>query len=58
MLTRIQGAKDPTQLQQLQQRLDQMGAQMPADMKPALDYVRTKLQSRLTELGDTNGKKE
>jgi predicted Zn-dependent peptidase len=58
MLSRIQGAKDPAQLQQMQSRLDQMGAQMPAEMKPALEYVRTKLQSRLTELGDTSGKKE
>jgi predicted Zn-dependent peptidase len=58
MLTRIQGAKDPAQLQQMQSRLDQMGAQMPSEMKPALEYVRTELQRRLTELGDANGKKE
>ena len=58
MLTRIQDAKDPAQLQQMQSRLETMGAQLPQEMKPALDYVRAKLQSRLAELDAATGKKE
>jgi predicted Zn-dependent peptidase len=59
MVTRIQGATDAAQIQQMLSRIDAMSGQMPAEMKPAMDYVRSKAQSRLTELGQSNpGRKE
>ena len=58
MLTQIRSSKDPNQLQQMLGRLEQRSSQAPPEMKPALDYIRAKVQSRLAELGEGAGKKE
>lgn len=50
MLTRINAATDKAQIQQMLARMDQMSGQMPAEMKPALDYVRAKAEARMSEL--------
>src|SRR5262249_2021026 len=50
MLGRIDSATDAAQVQQLIGRLDQMGAQVPAEMKPALDYVRARAEARILAL--------
>jgi predicted Zn-dependent peptidase len=52
MLTRIDGATDPAQVQQMMERLDQMGGQMPPEMKPALDLIRAKAQAKLNSLSN------
>jgi predicted Zn-dependent peptidase len=49
-LARIAASTDPAQLQQMLARMDQMGAQAPENMKPGLDYVKTRIQARLVEL--------
>jgi len=49
-LARIASANDPAQLQQMLARMDQMGAQVPENMKPGIDYVKTRIQARLAEL--------
>lgn len=49
-LARVAQAKDAAQLQQMLQRMDAMGAQVPENMKPGLDYVKAKIQARLAEL--------
>jgi len=51
-LSRIAASTDPAQLQQMLQRMEQMGTQVPAEMKPGVDYVKTRIQARLAELGD------
>jgi predicted Zn-dependent peptidase len=50
MVARIEGTSDPVQIQQILERLDQMGGGMPPEMKPALDYIRAKAQARITLL--------
>lgn len=50
MLSRIDSATDPAQIQQMLTRLDQMGGQAPPEMKPALDLVRTRAEARLQQL--------
>ncbi len=55
LLQRLQAAKDPAQVQQFLGRLDLMGGQLPAELKPALDYIRQKAQARLAELGAAGG---
>jgi hypothetical protein len=50
MLTRIETATDPAQIQQMLGRLDQMGGQAPPEMKPALDLVRARAEARLQQL--------
>jgi predicted Zn-dependent peptidase len=50
MLARIDSAKDAGELQQILTRLDSMGAQVPPNMKPALDLVRSRAQSRIDQL--------
>ncbi len=50
MLARIDGMTDAAQVQKLLERLDQMGGQVPPEMKPALDLVRAKAQARLSAL--------
>jgi predicted Zn-dependent peptidase len=50
LVARIDGATDPAQIQQMLERLDQMGGQMPPEFKPALDYVRARAQERITLL--------
>ncbi len=49
-LGRVAQAKDAAQLQQMLTRMEAMGAQVPAEMKPGLDYVKAKIQARLAEL--------
>jgi zinc protease len=49
-LSRIAASSDPAQLQQMMTRMEQMGAQAPENMKPGVDYVKTKIQARLAEL--------
>ena len=53
-LSRLAQAKDAAQLQQMLQRMEQMGAQVPEAMKPGLDYVKAKIQARLAELDAVN----
>jgi len=50
MLGRIDSATDAAQVQQVLGRLDQMSAQIPPEMKPAIDYVRAKAEERIVEL--------
>jgi predicted Zn-dependent peptidase len=50
MLAQIQSAKDPVKLEQAITQMDAMGAQMPPEMKPALDYIKSKAQQKLDEL--------
>ena len=50
MVARINGATDPAQVQQMLDRLDQMGGQAPPEFKPAFDYIRTKAQEKITQL--------
>ncbi len=50
MLSRIQAATDPAQIQQMLGRLEQMGGQAPPEMKPALDYIRARAEARLQQL--------
>jgi hypothetical protein len=50
-IARLQGTSDPAQIQQMLDRLDQNAAQIPPEMKPAMDLIRAKAQARLTELG-------
>ena len=50
MLSRIDAATDPAQLQQMLTRLEQMGGQTPPEMKPALDLVRTRAEAKLAQL--------
>ncbi len=54
---RIQGTTDAAQLQGMMGRIESMGAQMPPEMKPALDYIRLKAQARLAELNASGDKK-
>jgi predicted Zn-dependent peptidase len=49
-ISRLQGLKDRSQIQQMLGQMDQMGAQAPAEMKPAIDYIKSKAQARLDEL--------
>lgn len=49
-LGRIAASTDPAQLQQMLQRMEQMGAQAPENMKAGLDYVKSRIQARLAEL--------
>jgi predicted Zn-dependent peptidase len=52
MLTRIDGMTDAAQVQKMLERLDAMGAQVPPEMKPAMDLVRTKAQAKLNSLSN------
>ena len=52
MLTRIDGMTDVAQVQKLLERLELMGAQVPPEMKPALDLVRAKAQAKLNLLSN------
>ena len=50
MLSRIDSATDPAQIQQMLTRLDQMGGQSPPEMKPALDLVRSRAEAKIQQL--------
>ena len=49
-LPRINAAKDPALLEQMLSRMDQMGAMVPPEAKPALDFLKVKITKRLDEL--------
>jgi hypothetical protein len=49
-LSKLDAMTDPSEVQEMLQRIESMGAQMPPEMKPAMDYVRDKAQQKLTEL--------
>jgi predicted Zn-dependent peptidase len=49
-LSRIDGATDVAQVQKILDRIEQMGGQMPPEMKPALDIIRAKALARITQL--------
>ena len=55
MLGRIESATDAAQLTQMLTRIDQMGAQIPPEMKPAMEYVRAKCQARIDQLNANAG---
>jgi hypothetical protein len=38
--------------------IEQRSSQASPEMRPALDYIRVKVQSRLAELGEGSEKKE
>ncbi len=50
MLAQIAAAKDPAKLEQAIAQMDGMAAQMPPEMKPAMDYIKSKAEQRLAEL--------
>ncbi len=52
MLARIDAMTDAAQVQKMLERLDTMGAQVPAEMKPAMDLVRAKAQAKLNSLSN------
>lgn len=49
-LAKLEGMKDPAEVQQMLQRMESMGERVPPEMKPAMDYLKEKAQQRLTEL--------
>ncbi|HPF69551.1 MAG TPA: pitrilysin family protein [Candidatus Krumholzibacteria bacterium] len=49
-LSRLDGMTSADEVNQMLGRLDEMGGRMPPEMKPALDYVRTKAQEKLAAL--------
>jgi len=57
ILTRIGGAKDADEVQQILARLEQMAAQTPPEMKPALELIRSKAQARIAELSGASGRR-
>jgi predicted Zn-dependent peptidase len=57
MLGRIDAATDAAQIQQMLARIDQMGAQAPAEMKPAMDLVRARAEARIATLNANAAKK-
>jgi predicted Zn-dependent peptidase len=50
MLARIDGAKDKAELEQMLGRIDTMSGQLPPAMKPAMDLVRSRIQTRIDQL--------
>ena len=52
MIARIDGMTDAAQVQRLLERLDQMGGQMPPEMKPALEVIRARAQAKLASLSN------
>ncbi len=52
-LTRLKGMTDPAQVQEMIGHLEARAAQMPPEMKGAMDYLKAKAQARLTELQAT-----
>jgi predicted Zn-dependent peptidase len=49
-LSRLATTQDASQVQALITQMDAMSSQATPEMKPALDYVKTKAQARLSEL--------
>ncbi|HKQ57606.1 MAG TPA: pitrilysin family protein [Candidatus Eisenbacteria bacterium] len=50
MLGRIDSATDAAQVQQMLGRMDQMAAQVPPEMKPAMDLVRARAEAKIQQL--------
>jgi predicted Zn-dependent peptidase len=50
MLGRIDSATDAAQVQQMLGRMDQMAAQVPPEMKSAIDLVRARAEAKLAQL--------
>jgi predicted Zn-dependent peptidase len=54
-LAKLDEMKDPAEVQEMIQRMEQMGERVPPEMKPAMDYMKKKAQEKLTELeGESN----
>lgn len=51
-LTRIESSEDTAQLQQMLAQMSQMEAQAPAEMKPAIDYLKGRVEARIATLSD------
>ena len=49
-LDRLDGMTEPSEVQEMLGRLESMGANMPPEMKPAMDYVKEKAEAKLAEL--------
>lgn len=49
-LANIEKQDDPAKLQQMLAQMNQMGAQVPAEMKPAVDYLKGKVEARIASL--------
>jgi predicted Zn-dependent peptidase len=56
MLAQIKTSTDKDKLQQMITRLDAMAGQVPPEMKPAMDYVKTQAQQRIDQLNGDSGK--
>jgi predicted Zn-dependent peptidase len=54
-LTQIEKAEDPALLQEMLARMAQLEAQVPPEMKPAIDYVKSKAEERLSALSAADG---
>ena len=46
----IEGETDPAKLQEMVAQMQQMGAQAPAEMKPALELILKRAGARLSAL--------
>jgi predicted Zn-dependent peptidase len=50
MLAQVAASTDASKLEQMLSQMDAMGAQVPPDMKPAVDYVKTQVQKRIDQI--------
>ncbi len=49
-LKRLEGMTEPAEVEEMLGRLEMMGARMPDEMKPAMDYIRGRAEEKLAEL--------
>jgi predicted Zn-dependent peptidase len=49
-VAKLDGMTDPTEVQEMLDRLDSFGDRMPPQMKPAMDYIRGRAQEKLATL--------
>ncbi len=54
---RLQAVEDPERLRQMLGQMESQSAGAPAEMKPAMDIIRKKVQARIDELEKAKGKK-
>jgi predicted Zn-dependent peptidase len=52
-LTKIESTTDAAQLQQMLSQMSQMEGQAPPEMKPAIDYLKGRVEARITSLSDS-----
>jgi predicted Zn-dependent peptidase len=52
-LSRIESTEDAGQLQQMLAQMAQMETQVPAEMKPAIDYIKGRVEARIASLSDS-----